>query len=265
MPTGSISGPPPGWPGADGSGNRTSPLSGDPARELTRDTDRRGWPADSYLPGPGPPPGGRPARSRKNRLLVGACALAAAVIAAVAVILATASPSPTHTGALSSTHASSPQATHASSPTQSAVPSLSASPVASVRHLSAQQMRPGDCLTGSNLGLNNNNPWPASVEAVPGSQKHLAEVYYSANYWAGDKTYPGTSSISNQAIAQCKQVFAGYVGIPASSSQYSAVDLYPESADWSSGDRSLQCIAYYSTNANPGGAPLYGSIRGSDK
>ena len=267
MPTGSVSGPQPGLAGPYGSGSGTSPPPVDAARELTRDTGHGGSQTASYFPGAGPPPGGGPGRGRRNRLLVGAGALAAAVAAAVAVILATASPSHSHAGALSPTHSSSPQATRASSqaPTQSATPSLSSSAVASVRHLSAQQMRAGDCLTGSNLGLNNSNPWPSSVEAVPCSQKHIAEVYYSANFWASTKTYPGTTAISNQAIAQCQKVFTGYVGIPQSSSQYSDVDLYPESADWSSGDRSLQCVAYWPTTPDPGGAPLYGSIRGSDK
>jgi hypothetical protein len=90
-------------------------------------------------------------------------------------------------------------------------------------------------------------------------------VFYSSNFWGANQAYPGTSAVSTQAIAQCKKVFTGYVGIAQSSSQYSDVDLYPESSDWSSGDRSLQCIAYWATNQDPGGAPLYGSIRGSGK
>ena len=274
MPAGSVSGPLPGFEGLGGSGTRTPPPWADPARELTRDTGPGGSQTASRSPGPGdrpgPPAGGGRGPSRKGRLWGGVGALAAAVVTAVAVILATAAPSPKHTGSPPPTHASSLQATQASTPGPSASPSLSPSAApsataATVRHLTAQQLRAGDCLTGSNLGLNNNNPWPQSVEAVPCSQKHIAEVFYSATYWGAKQAYPGTTAVSNQAIAKCRSVFTAYDGIAQSSSQYSDVDLYPESSDWATGDRSLQCIAYWATNADPGGAPLYGSIQGSDK
>ena len=181
-------------------------------------------------------PGGGARHSWKGRLWVASGILAAAVATAVAVILATASPSSTHT----------------------APPS----PTPSARQLTRTQLRLGDCLTG-NLQLNTISIWPSTVEVVPCGQKHIGEVFYASNYWAANQAYPGDSASDSQADAECDKVFATYIGIPYSRSKFSVVSISPNSQTWASGDRSLQCIAYWSTSQDPGGAPLYGSIRGS--
>lgn len=69
-----------------------------------------------------------------------------------------------------------------------ATPTAAASPSASStgRQLTASQLLPGDCLTGSNLQLNKSGQWTTLVQAVPCDQEHTAEVYYSSNYWAAD-------------------------------------------------------------------------------
>ena len=194
-------------------------------------------------------PEGAADHRRKGRLWVAGGILTAAVVTAVAVILATASPSPTSTLQPSPT-------------TSSRLPSPT--PTSSVRYLTLQDLRPGDCLTGSNLSLNTSNSLPTTFEAVPCRQRHIAEVFYSSNYWAANKAFPGDTAAGNQATAACDKAFAAYIGVPYSNSGYNFKVAYPGSDDWASGDRSVQCFAYLPTTNDPGGAPLYVSIRGAD-
>ena len=61
-------------------------------------------------------------------------------------------------------------------------------------HLGAGQLRTGDCLTGTNLGLGGDNPWPYMFTAVPCTGPHLAEVFFAGTAWPKSLTaYPGTT------------------------------------------------------------------------
>jgi serine/threonine protein kinase len=193
--------------------------------------------------------GGSAGHRRKGRLWVAGGILTAAVVTAVAVVLATASSSSTSTLQPSPT-----TSTRLSPPT----------PRSSVRYLTLQDLRPGDCLTGSNLSLNTSNSFPTTIEAVSCSQRHIAEAFYSSNSWAANKAFPGDTAAGNQATAVCDKAFTAYIGLPPSSSGYSFKVAYPGSGDWATGDRSVQCVAYLPTTSDPGGAPLYVSIRGSE-
>jgi serine/threonine protein kinase len=203
----------------------------------------------------GQTPGGGTPHRRKGRLWVTGGVIAAAAVTAVAVILSSASPPPRHAGSLSAGHTASPSVAHSASP----------SPTPSASDLTWTQLKPGDCLTGAGLQLNvTNSSLPETVQVVPCGQKHIAEVYYSANYWRANQAYPGDTAAGNQATAECDKAFTAYDGVSPSTSQYSVFAAYPGNPDWASGDRSLQCLAYWSTSQDPGGVPLYMSIRGSD-
>jgi hypothetical protein len=128
----------------------------------------------------------------------------------------------------------------------------------STNQLTAYQLRPGDCLTGSNMGLGNSNPWPDYVTAVPCTQRHLAEVFFAGDVWPQSLAYPGDNSIASQADARCSTAFIAYDGIPSNQSVFTYTTVTPDNNNWSSGDRSLQCVAY-----DPNGASMNYSIKGT--
>jgi len=153
-------------------------------------------------------------------------------------------------------------ATPASSRSRSASPTANATPT--VGNLQLAQFQVGDCLTGSNMDLNTNTPWPKITLAVPCSQSHTAEVFYAnSDFWAKGGVYPGNSTINKDANAECDTAFSSYVGIAYSKSKYTWTNIVPDSSTWPTGDRALHCVAYYATPKQPAGAPITGSIKGT--
>ena len=153
-------------------------------------------------------------------------------------------------------------ATPASSPSRGTSPTADATPT--VGDLQLAQFQVGDCLTGSNMDLNTNSPWPKITLAVPCSQAHSAEVFYAnSNFWANGGAYPGDGTITKDANAECDTAFSSYVGIPYSKSMYTWTNIVPDSSTWPTGDRALHCVAYYATPKQPAGAPITGSIKGT--
>jgi hypothetical protein len=156
-------------------------------------------------------------------------------------------------------------------PTASATPSKvrpTASATPTTGNLTLQELQVGDCLTGKDLDLNTDNPWPKVSTAVPCSQAHTAEVFYANNnFWPKTGPYPGNSAISKAGTAACDNAFQAYVGIAYSKSQYTWTNIIPDASTWSSQppDRALHCVAYNSTHKDPAGAPLTGSIKGTDQ
>jgi hypothetical protein len=146
-------------------------------------------------------------------------------------------------------------------PTNSARPT----PTPTVGNLHLSELQAGDCLTGSNMQLNKNSPWPRLTLGVPCSQPHTAEVFYANNSFWKNGPYPGDSTISKDGDAACNQAFAAYVGIAYSKSIYTTTNILPDSSTWSTGDRALHCVAYYPTQKQPAGATLRGSIKGTHK
>jgi hypothetical protein len=124
----------------------------------------------------------------------------------------------------------------------------------------------GDCLTGANLQLNKTTPWPKLSTAVPCDQSHTAEVFLSSDtYWSKNTPFPGSTGITADAKAACNKAFASYVGIAYSKSVYTWTDIVPDASTWPGGDRALHCVAYYATDANPSGALMTASIKGTAK
>jgi hypothetical protein len=66
---------------------------------------------------------------------------------------------------------------------------VSSNPTAS--QVSDGQLRSGDCLTGSNLGLGTNSDWPDTVAVVPCTHWHIGEVFFAGNAWPQSMAYPG--------------------------------------------------------------------------
>jgi DivIVA domain-containing protein len=133
-------------------------------------------------------------------------------------------------------------------------------------HVGAGQLRTGNCLTGTNLGLDTNNAWPDMFTGVPCTSPHLAEVFFAGNAWLKSlAAYPGDNAISDQGYARCLTAFSAYDGIDNSDSAYTIEYSAPYSDDWGSGDRRLVCLAYESTDQYPGGAPVNHTIKGSQQ
>jgi hypothetical protein len=114
------------------------------------------------------------------------------------------------------------------------------------------------------MDLNTNTPWPKITEAVPCGESHTAQVFYAnSGFWPKGGAYPGNSTISKDANAECDTAFSSYVGIAYSKSKYTWTNIVPDSSTWPTGDRALHCVAYYAPPQDLAGAPITGSIEGT--
>src|SRR6266700_1396559 len=130
-----------------------------------------GVPGEWYAPG-GPP---QPPRKRPKWLIpAGAAAAVVAIVVALVLALGGGCASKDKAGAGAS---SAPAQTHSASASPSTTPT--------VGELRLAQLQAGDCLTGANLQLNKNTPWPKVSQGVPCGQGHTAEVFYGDNYLWG--------------------------------------------------------------------------------
>jgi len=136
----------------------------------------------------------------------------------------------------------------------------------SSRQLSYTQLSVGDCLVGSNLGLANDNPWPAEVTAVPCTHRHLAEIFFAGNVWSQSVAYPGYNATADQGYARCLSAFRAYDGIAQSASAFTISYTAPDAATWPAGDRKVICAAYQADPGTASGAlPVSYSIKGSHR
>jgi hypothetical protein len=132
--------------------------------------------------------------------------------------------------------------------------------------LSWDQLRPGDCLAGSNMGLGKSTPWPDEVARVACTQPHEAEAFFTGVNWPQSMAYPGGKAVDDQARARCGPAFAAYDGVDDSVSAFTFDDIVPDSSAWASGGRSVACVAYKPSSSGPsGGTPVDYSIKGSKK
>ena len=125
--------------------------------------------------------------------------------------------------------------------------------------LTEEQLKPGDCLQGSNLRLGAGGTWPTLVTAVPCTQRHVAEVFFAGNVWPKSLTaYPGYNAISTQGYERCLTAFSAYDGIDSVESVFKIAYIAPlPTTDWVTGNRLVVCVAY-----KPG-VPVDYSIKGS--
>lgn len=210
--------------------------------------------AAAYAPTTGAPvgsiPHAPPRRPRRMRTLLATAAAAVTVVAAGAA-----------STALLSSSGGLPSGVIPPSPTASSSPSAGSH---GPGWLPTSRLRPGHCLAGQNLPLNTTRPWPSTVHVVPCGHPHVAEVFYSSNYWPADLAYPGERVKLRLATRKCREVFRSYTGIPYSQSIFAERSISPGRSEWGSGDRRLICVAYKPTKKYPAGAPLHASIRRSE-
>jgi hypothetical protein len=121
--------------------------------------------------------------------------------------------------------------------------------------LTYTQLRPGDCLTGSDLGLGTGSAWPFQVSAVPCTQRHLAEIIFAGNLWpASLAKFPGEDAVTTTVDNRCQSALFAYAGQSESALIYDSIAPVGGS-DWNSGDRLVVCMAY-----EPG-YPLFHSVK----
>ena len=132
--------------------------------------------------------------------------------------------------------------------------------------LTVDQLQLGDCLRGSDMGLDTDSTWPDLVTAVPCAQQHIAEVFFAGNAWPQSlAAYPGDDAVNNTADDRCDTAFAAYDGATPDESAFTYDSITPDSSTWPDGDRSLVCVAYMPTSQYPGGAAVNYSIKGSGR
>ena len=204
--------------------------------------------------GPNQPTGQRPEpNDRRNALVLAGLGLV--LLVAVSVLVWSVI---TIIGRLSS---STPRASSASS----APPASASAPPG--RQLTEDQLRPGDCLNGSDLSLDNNfTPWPEFFTVVPCTQRHVAEVYFARNIWRQSRAYPGDDQAYNQAAYRCADALSAYVaGSTHNTAAFAFTEIMPDGTTWPTGDRLVVCVTYEVTDQYPGGAPVDYSIKGSKR
>jgi hypothetical protein len=152
----------------------------------------------------------------------------------------------------------------------------SASPQDVTTQKNLYDLAAGDCLAGSNMALGDSTkPWPDLVTVVACTQQHEAEVYFAGDLWPQSAAYPGKDAIDNLTFTRCNDTFTKYDGIKASiegndppGSAFTFIYVAGDSsADWTSGERHLVCVAYKPdfTNLTTGAAPVDYSIKGTKK
>jgi len=114
-------------------------------------------------------------------------------------------------------------------------------------------VRTGDCLNTPEVGL------VQSVEGVPCSQPHDAEVYLKFDL-AGT-SYPGAASVEETAIDGCLAGFHPFVGLAYEDSELDILWLEPTEDSWNEqDDREIVCMVIAMD-----GSSLTGSVRGSSR
>jgi hypothetical protein len=142
-------------------------------------------------------------------------------------------------------------------------PAATRTPTPAVQQLTGDQLRAGDCIQRP-PDVNTSSGWPDLVTVVPCTERHIAEVIYSGNYWPAAMAFPGNSTIYRQAGKRCVKLFHPYDGISYADSKYAGYDLTPQGRpDWNQGDRLLTCVVYLRTAKWRRGEALYASIKDS--
>jgi hypothetical protein len=139
-------------------------------------------------------------------------------------------------------------------PTSSRSSAASSAP----RSVDYRDLQAGDCLTGSDLSLGSGSPFPATLNVVPCTQQHVAEVFLAATPWPLAMAYPGDIAVGNLGRDRCESAFPVYHGINADQSPLTITYVVPDSDTWSVNDRTLICIAY-------SGGLMDHSIKGSQQ
>ena len=104
--------------------------------------------------------------------------------------------------------------------------------------IGAFRIRVGDCLADVTVGEFE------SAEAVPCSTPHLVEVYAAFNLEGDlDAPFPGVSTVTDSAEAECLHRFAPFVDHPFATSIFDIQTITPAEEGWQRlDDREVLCL-----------------------
>ncbi len=100
-------------------------------------------------------------------------------------------------------------------------------------------LEPGDCIELPDR----NSDEVVRVQTFDCDEAHGAEVFAAGELPGGDEPYPGVDEVQAMIEAECRPVFAEYVGIDFDASELSATTIYPQEADWDDTQQYV-CIAF---------------------
>lgn len=193
------------------------------------------WPPGP--PGYGPPaptPPGPPPRRRRGRLVAGL--LTAVVVGGIGFAIRANPAKPT------------------SSPPPIVGTSTSAAPTSDAPTvLSAFDLKPGDCYTAGPMPADGTTAVVVSVQSVPCTQPHTAQVVAVPNY--ADKTYD--EAINRLSMADCTREFQNRLRTTAlKDKRYRLGRIYPDQLAWNRRSTSVACVVV--TEAPTTGSALRG-------
>jgi hypothetical protein len=94
------------------------------------------------------------------------------------------------------------------------------------------------------------------IKSVPCTTEHEYEVFYVGAM--GEGSYPTDNAFGRYVTRNCLPAFGAYIGKAYDDSEFLIYWLAPTDDAWRSGDRTVQCAAYY-----PYLEPLTRSLRGT--
>jgi hypothetical protein len=110
----------------------------------------------------------------------------------------------------------------------------------------------GDCLNDNGV-----DDEVSEVPVVDCADPHDSEAYASVLLPDGD--FPGDDSVETQAVAQCTDEFATFIGLDYAQSSLQLAYFYPTQTSWEQGDREILCLV-----VDPAGQTT-GSLAGASR
>lgn len=119
--------------------------------------------------------------------------------------------------------------------------------------LSVQDLRVGDC-----FDFTDDSTEVTSVRAIPCAEPHIYEIYFVADYPAGEEPSDISEPYTQWENDSCVNGFEPYVAHDFDTSIWYISTLTPTPESWDAGDRSIQCFLHNETET-----VVTGSAQGS--
>jgi hypothetical protein len=128
------------------------------------------------------------------------------------------------------------------------------------QELPVVDLAPGVCIEDASAFTGQDVNEITETRAIACRLPHEAEAYARTDLPAGpDAGFPGVGRLRTVAQETCRDRFAGFVGVPWTSSELEIAALWPSPESWADGDRRVVCAVF-----RLDGEPLTGSARGSN-
>lgn len=103
----------------------------------------------------------------------------------------------------------------------------------------------GQCFNGGRVPAATSAQILFAVDVVDCSDPHTSELAATFDYPSEPAApYPGLTIVHDYAEQQCIDRFLDYVGLSFNDSALDMTFIYPQDANWSADDRSIQCVIH---------------------